>query len=574
LFYEYVVGHMLLPAKAIPPENLLLLSQHNCQWLEVPTYQRGIAWTLSEVEELLRSDSVLLGNVILGQFAVTQKPRGVLPPNVREYVVLVDGLQRLSIGTILLSLLYPRVFSSTPSWAAEAGRYTALAARCSTMAPIFQHNDRELAGHPRQAVSESYRILREAMAMYLEDMVARGDGELLARLIVNLFLHKQVAQDLYFNFTTPVEMTNTFIGLNSVRVDLSPVDLLRSHVVDRAMDSGWRQSEVEDVENTFTSVFTTRERPNQELLPLASILLEALTAGSAATHVFPSWEAGLRRDDVERLLECVRRTMEVGGSGYVQEIRATGAIPFAGMICYYYRRLIADSAKSPSFWAGGTVEDAELHPFLCANVRALLAGRIGRTREAASRLLSPSGPSLLECAEHIAETYSRGRVSQPVDRDWLRSVLRRIDQRRAPRIFNACLLPERAEGWGKQFAPDSYGVRSMQYHVDHLIPRSVIEVDEPGELEAEALVNFAPLPSNLNKVAKATSCSHKLGGGGVYETYVKGHKSPHPYCSWLAATQGSLGSDLDRQDLLEPNQKPDLVGARLDWLVERLGSRL
>jgi hypothetical protein len=57
--------------------------------LQVPTFQRGISWGPEEVLQFLRSESVLFGNVVIGMF---QGGTGIL----------VDGLQRFAIGTLLV----------------------------------------------------------------------------------------------------------------------------------------------------------------------------------------------------------------------------------------------------------------------------------------------------------------------------------------------------------------------------------------------------------------------------------------------------------------------------------------
>ena len=87
-------------------------------------------------------------------------------------------------------------------------------------------------------------------------------------------------------------------------------------------------------------------------------------------------------------------------------------------------------------------------------------------------------------------------------------------------------------------------------------------------------MNFAPLPSNQNRVARATSCSSKLSKGGIYDNYVSVSENPHYYCQWLLKNQGAYGSDLDRQELLEPNVDPDIGMERLEWIAGNLFRRL
>ena len=250
-----------------------------------------------------------------------------------------------------------------------------------------------------------------------------------------------------------------------------------------------------------------------------------------------------------------------------------GAIPLAGLLAFYYRGFL-QTHNLPSFVSGGTAECAALHRFLCGNLRALLAGKIGRTRDDAASLLTGQHPNLEAAADAIATRYTGRAVTAPLDDDWLISALRAADKGRAPRIFNAARLPEKSLGWGAAFVPDVYGSSSQQYHVDHLIPKSVIQSTQPGAREGDMLVNFAPLPSTLNRVAKATPCSAKLAPNALYDNYVRAMPTAHPYCQWLVATQGPLASDLDRQELLEWNQTQRIPDERVGWLAECLVSRI
>src|SRR4051812_26512700 len=105
LFLEYAISNALVPRQAVPTQHMQLLVAHNFSWIDIPSYQRGIAWTVQQVEDLLQSNSILLGNVILGQFPIAQNQFPFLPSQVQTYNLLVDGLQRFSVATILLSQL-------------------------------------------------------------------------------------------------------------------------------------------------------------------------------------------------------------------------------------------------------------------------------------------------------------------------------------------------------------------------------------------------------------------------------------------------------------------------------------
>jgi hypothetical protein len=573
-FFEYIIGNALIPKSNPPPEEIISLTTYNLQWVDVPNYQRGIAWEIENIEDLFTSDSVLLGNVILGQFPVDNN-FNFLPETVTNYSVLVDGLQRFSVGTLILTILHPLVFSSHPSRAADSAYFNALGARCIPLAPVYLYNDFELSNHPRQAISGSYKNLRASFRRNIERRFANGEGASVAEEILNLFLHKQIAVDIYFNFNNPLQLMNTFIGINTVRVDLGPVDLLRSYIVEKAVSSGWNMAEIEDMENKFTELFSQNDKPRVELLPFVSIILLKISgSGQEPTTVFPSWESNLLTSEVFEFLEFIEEFLGCENNGYVIEIRNCGATPFASILSYYYNNYRHVSGNKPSFLSGGTNENDELHKFLCATYRVFLDGRIRLTRIYGERLFEGTILSLSDVADDMSMAFLALDTSQTVDVNWLKTVLKRVDRKRAQRVFNALRLGEKTLGWGSEFLPDNYGTRAIDYHVDHLIPTSVIDIHGDGANEAQKIMNLAPLPSNQNRVARATSCSSKLANGGIYDNYISTSDSPHEYCQWLVQSQGSYGSDLDRQELLEPNMNPDIGIERLGWIAANLLQRL
>ncbi len=114
--------------------------------------------------------------------------------------------------------------------------------------------------------------------------------------------------------------------------------------------------------------------------------------------------------------------------------------------------------------------------------------------------------------------------------------------------------------------------------MDHLIPDVLANPTGKGGQEAQTLRNFAPLPTNQNRVAKATSCSTKLMPGGIYAVYVSaaGRTHPvHPYAAWLVSQAASTTvAQLDDQALLEKNSSPDLGSQRIAKIASDLLSRL
>jgi hypothetical protein len=578
-YWQYIAEVVLIPASGPPTAALDNLKTSNLRWVNVPNYQRGISWRREQVDEFLASESVLLGNVILGQFAATDEVRKRfphLPSYGQHYHVLVDGLQRLAVGTILLALLHDDFLAITPNKPHLAGYFSGLTALTQSRSPAYLHNDHEFRNHPRKAISEQYSALRIDLEAWIDEEVDAGRVQSLADKVTTAMTEKQVAIDVYFNFEGDLALMNTFLGLNTVRVDLGPVDLLRSYIIEKASSDNWTAADIEDVENNFTEVFTRDEHPDGELLPFVGVVLDAIRKSATATKVFPSWSTALARDDVDRFLTFVSDMKDRGNNVFFDEIRACGSNPFSIAVAYYYRHLIKTGDR-PSFLTGGSDEDEELHRLLLACYRVLLDGRIGRTRDYAASALGDEFASLGALAEAVSRQFVKIGVDTDVDAGWLREALIKADKNRAKRIFNAYLLPERSAGYGGPFAPLAFGRKSAEFHIDHLIPESLLKQNVAGYGDGNSIRNFAPLPTNQNRVAKATSCSSKLGPNGIYEVYLGGTTHPdHPFCNWLVDEHypAFTPSDLDNQKLLEVNSTPNVGDSRVDHLVERLRLRI
>lgn len=570
-YIKYVTQSVLIPASAAPPPSLRDYLEADAMWVEVPYYQRGIAWGGDEVEEFMESRSVLLGNVVLGKFQRSPQRFSHLPPEINTYAVLVDGLQRFSIGTALLAILYPEVLSTNPGKPQVASHFRRLMTKTKDIDVIFLHNDSELTNHPRRAISEAYaafrRKLKQDVLNKLEDQTR---AKKLAEQVTRLFLDRQISVDLYSDFTTPIELTYTFIGMNTVRVDLTPVDLVRSMIVEKAISSEWSGDAVEGFENRFTAAFADEDKPMSHLLPFVAILKSTLEDDVRALQLFPSWSGQLSQNEVSRFLDFVEAFEGCVENWHLQEIEACGDIPYAGLLAFFYSPFLA-SGQLPTFLQETDVDTAGLRDFLRANLRILLAGRIGTTRIFAERALAGDYANLSAYSDAISRSAVGCTIAQQVGDEWLRACLRRANMDRSRRVFNAIRLPINP---GDPFRPDVYGSKATEYNVDHLIPKSCIKPHDPGSSESETLVNFGPLPAKYNIKAKMTPCAEKLGARGIYANWLAHEPAPHPYAQWLIANQGHIGSQLDQQERLEANMQPDIVGQRLDWLVQYLLPRI
>jgi len=252
-----------------------------------------------------------------------------------------------------------------------------------------------------------------------------------------------------------------------------------------------------------------------------------------------------------------------------QEVRACGAIPFAACLCHYYRRFLLTGQK-PSFLAGGDAESDEMRAFLRANYRVLLDGRIGRTREFAERLLHED-ISLRDIADLISQRFLGRKLSENVDRAWLVATLKKTDQNRSARVFNACLLPVPPS---TGFHPMVFGKRAMTYQIDHLIAKSVLNKNQPGEPEGKLLMNFAPIRRSANNSQSNLSCSAKLSPGGSYSIECANDRDVHPFVQWLVGKQAPYQSQLDDQEFLVTNANPPIGDERIGWIADYLIERL
>ena len=576
IFLEYITKQALIPRYTEPTPEFLRLTEYNFEWIDIPNYQRGIVWDDELFVELLESSSVFLGSAVFGKFPIPQNRAGfeLMPFSVNDYDILIDGLQRFSIGTALLTMLHPLVLSDNPHLPNDASHFSALKAQGSNYAAIYQHNDGELQNHRRIAVAESYLEFRRVLSRWLQNEFKEGRSATLAKNIQRLFLQRQIAPDIYYGFHSVYEVTSTFIGLNTIREELSTVDWLRSVIVDKG--GHWESAEIEAMDNRFTEVFMKENgRGNEtDLMPFAAIILECLATGDSLSlcpeKVFPSWQTGLLHSEVMNFLDFVEIMFNEENNVFYKEIRKCGNIPLAGCISYYYRNYLATN-QYPSFTSGGQNEDSELIIYLRANYRVLFDGRIGRTRPYSKRLLIEN-ITLVDLSANMSQDFIGRSISQTVEQLWLQARLKDTAKGRAPRIFNACLLPR--HGAVPSFLPQNFGRKANEYQVDHMIPESTLKKDALGESEGRLIMNFAPVRRTSNIKQTYLQCSLKVCRGGSYDNECTNDQNVHPYIVWLVNNQSKHGSFLDRQDLLQPNSQPAIGDERIDWLTEKLIHRL
>lgn len=560
LAIDYVVATPVIP----PAVSGLKLQQ-----IQVPSFQRLIVWREENIDLLLDSKSAMFGTVIFANF-----------PD--EPWVLVDGLQRFATATSLLNRLYPEVLSPTASNRSAAVYFTRLATMAASFQAVFDHNADALRNHSRQALRESFALLESDISNLVTTELTLHPSEFATR-VERMFLDKQVAIDPYFNFERKVELTNTFINMNSQGIDLSPVDLLRAKLVDQGMARNWNAADIELMENDFTDVF---EDPlsKSTLKALGTLLNEAVDESQPRANVFPDWNH-LTKTQVDELVTfisasilCARTGGLPSSSRYLGEIAECGGFPFAITLLYYLRSHMQDFSNGnytrthvPDFAGGSVNTTSDCHLLLRAYYRRLIDGTIARTGPIGVDILQGRYSSVSDVANKI-NPDDAGPLSGQPNTEWLKQRLRVADKERAARIFNACLLPPRNQA-GSNFNPISYGRRQGQWNMDHLIPKISILRARPGEHEANRLPNFAPLPSGVNRSIRNNPCSTKLGPLGPYAPIV----ASHPYIQWLVQTHFSThtgGTVLDDQACLVANSTSHVGDQRIDHLATLLSVTL
>lgn len=521
-YADYLTKYALIPKGTTLPSGSSLFSVHHLKWIDVPTFQRGISWGEDTFEQFLGSESVLLGNVVMGLFSpLTPALKRCFPATSlpTSYLQLIDGLQRFAAGTALLAVLDREVLGSGCAQPHLRSHFAAIERVLHSDRDLYLHNDSFLRRYPRTAVRNGYLKLRSEIENLVSKELHTAPG-LFGSKVVTLLLDRQIAIDEYHSFASVVELMQTFIGINTVRVELSPVDLLRAHVVDHAEQAGWAASDIEAFENDYVDLFMSKGiNPRSSLLPFVAIVLAAIEKGEGFKFL-PSWGAGLKMSEVNEFLEFVESTKD-SDNLYVAEVGNCGAIPFACLLGFYYQDFLK-TGNTPSFFVpGGSAEDADLHPFLCGVYRSVVTGAVGKTRDTANSAFDGAFATLFAAGEDLSISHTSTSLLSALPVAWFKPRLELANQNRAKRIFNAMLLPPAPHSggaWGAPFAPLTFGRKAVDYNVDHLIPRSMKLENSKGEREVNSMRNFSPLPGNINRRTRANPCSAKLGGSGCYAT--------------------------------------------------------
>jgi hypothetical protein len=529
-YFEYICYSAIsqIPNGTGVPANVQqLLPPGTSYILFIPPYQRGIEWSREDIEDFINSSSVLLGNVIMGYFP---------PVNYNE---LVDGLQRFSVGTGILHNLWAKALSAAPTnaIAGQLFQTTVLPQRLQLYFPIVQHNHNSLMNHPRRAISEQYAKQYDIIDSYVNSYL--GNPVLVqtfVTLISNLFWQRQVSIDQYVGFQDSIQLSNTFIGLNTIRVELSAIDLLRSYIVQKGYAANWTPVDIDRIENDITDTFVSDNGKVEKLLePFAKVCLFSIQSANnlSPLYLFPNW-ANLTTNDVTTFLDFVETFQSLtdftNGNKYIYEVSKCGGLSFSLWLMHYYQEFIQQNLLSvPQFIQN--IQATDLHILMRATYRIFLESNLGRLYFLLENSARRQYMTASALAEAINGVTGAGLLANQVNRNWLIQALGKVDKAKAQRVFNAALLPNNANAM--TFAPLLFGKRNNSWNIDHIIPSVSLVLNNPGYDEGDRIQNFSPVLRQYNERMNNTPAQAKLGNGNLYDQMIQDIRQNgltlHPY---------------------------------------------
>ena len=577
-YYEYGTKYVIMPDKSSTsedlPEPVSITGPH---LVYIPPYQRKLVWKDEDVSKLIHTKSLLYGNVILAV-----QPTGRDLP-----MTLVDGLQRLGVVTAFLYHMYPLVLSSTPKDQINADLFKKLSINTEKFQPVYEHNHKLLLKHPRVGIRESYKELSDSIESYIVEQLKENPKEF-SKNLLSAFMNRFIAIDPYFGFQSDKELTETFLNINSTGVILSHVDLLRSDILSQAYLLKWLEEDTLEIENKFTEVFQPQRGGNKCGMKVLGENLYNAIQDSSKKNLFKTWNE-LDKQEIEDFLEYLENAINAGDEKLpdktpawkeLSEIYRCGDLPFAITVWYFYLNYFKQD-KKPDFVGGKEDTTDDCRFLLRAFYRRLIDGTIGQITGVLQDLIKKQISSIKDLAELINPENKAGSLNKdPLDL-WLFQSLRTIDPTKAKRIFNACLLPNRNDKG--DFSPKTFRNSVIGWNIDHLIPKKHKEKNKEGEKQINQLVNLAPLPYDLNHLAKTTPCETKLKPEGLYSAAA----ANHPYLNWLindhyitysknnkiTTPQGDINV-LNAQICLTAKSDPPIGDDRIKKLAEILKQKL
>jgi hypothetical protein len=529
--------------------------------LYIPPYQRGIVWDEDDIQRFINSPSVLLGNVIVGYFQ----------PN--NYNELVDGLQRFAIGTILLHNIYNLVVVPNPPYpdVFNVLQNRNFIGQLGNNFTIVNYNNQMLSNHLRSAVKSGYNTQYAVIKAYVIDQLGTDFSKFINQ-ICDLFLLKQISIDQYVGFSSSIELSSTFIGLNTVRVDLSAIDLVRSHIIQQGANNGWPIQIQDTIENDFTTVFVDNNgKVEKGIEPFIRAIHNCLkntksTGTLNPVRIFPGWEK-LAVDEVQRLIDYVDYYKSaIMQNPYTLEIAKCGPMFNSLLIAFCYSDYITNDSLTIQNHLKNVLTDNNLWNLLRAVYRMFLDGNVGRCNFLFESIFNRKISNLIDLSNHINSFTSAGSLSTQVSSQWIINVLDTADKNKAMKIFNACLLPSQPKA--SDFKPLHFGRKTDTFNIDHIVPETIIDKSTGlGKDGGNTIKNMCPIYSQNNRNLSNVPPSQKIN---IYKGIA--NSSPHPYITFIANQLGTNSpATIDNINELVYNPEQNTLGhQRITELIKEL----
>lgn len=570
----------------------------NYQTLRVPSFQRGVEWSFDTLLECIGSKSESLGTIVLG--------RAIPIPDVSY---LLDGLQRFAAFTHLLhrldSLLFDAPTANNPNpWNLHPtvlARPSFAALRNIAALHIgkrgrFHYNYRALHRLQRRIVASTYADWCQKAGDHFDRLLtpqhAAFNAADSAAFIDQLaaFASKPLIVVEISGFPNIPALLATFLGLNSIRVELTGADVCRSVVVEGLLEGHGSPNEVLHIDNQYNAtLLTPAGRVKRGLSPLVKVLEHDWVderSGRILPALFaqPIIAANVRSEFAELAAWIDSIATFCNVSTYLDFIAQIGDNPYvATMLYYFHRHKSAGTLGTPP-------PDNELHQLSVAYLRRLLDGGVGDSLPITKAIGANSVTTLPDFLQRVNPARS-GNFNGAVPRAWLDVQLNGVrGPQTAKLVFNGCLLPRirgpQSQAFGSLFEPVTFERGANNWQIDHLIPQQNFSgAVSPGDPYKDSLRNYCPAIGSDNAAYNATDCALKLDlAAANYATYrttprkLRGNNQPHPFIDALLNAQGQHGgnAELNNRDWLANNslagrcygaERIQIIG---DLLIDRL----
>jgi len=320
------------------------------QDIRIPAWQRKLVWDEENIDDLIHTQSSMYGTVILSK-----------GPAQTDSWILIDGLQRFSVGTAILFSLYDKVLAPSPNNQSEARYFTTIKNQIGNLSPVFIWNHNMLLNHGRTGIKKSYKRMFDEIEKYIIKNL-NDDPEQFGKDMSTALLVRQIAVDPYSGFLEPSELLKTFIEINRTGEPLNKLDLLRANLIEQMGKCNFPVTMIDELENQFTEVFQPQKGSayytnlGTQLYNIMFVLPDTGQLGTQNTgqmiigndpkYVFPRWN-NIEKQDFDDLFEYVQNVWDLTKEKqptdrtkwkwpYMAEI-SVYKLPFIMLIWFYYK---------------------------------------------------------------------------------------------------------------------------------------------------------------------------------------------------------------------------------------------